>query len=265
MSTAAEITANLDRTWSSLGALAGALTDTQWSTPSLCPDWSVFEVLAHVTTIEEALTGWWPEAPDSPPPFAAMGPIFRELVAGTPAALEARFRGAVARRREELAALAARADDAFATPCLTPVGPGTYGRFMVIRVFDCWVHERDMRVPLALPTDDGGPAAEMALDEVQGSLGYIVGKRIGVPDGGSIVFDLTGPVRRRLAVKVDGRAAVVDAVADPDVVVTTDSLTFMLLACGRVDPETAIADGRVTWAGDGTLGARAARNLRFTM
>ena len=39
----------------------------------------------------------------------------------------------------------------------------------------------------------------------------------------------------------------------------------MLLACGRIDPELAIADGRVTWTGDAELGGRAARNLAFTM
>jgi hypothetical protein len=66
-------------------------------------------------------------------------------------------------------------------------------------------------------------------------------------------------------VKVDGRAAVVDELADPTVTVTTDSLTFMLLGCGRIDPEAAISDGRITWSGDETLGALAARNLRFTM
>jgi len=105
----------------------------------------------------------------------------------------------------------------------------------------------------------------MALDEVHGSLGYIVGKRMGFPDGAGIAFELTGPVQRRLCVKVDGRAAVVDELADPTVTVTTDSLTFLLLGCGRIDPEAAISDGRITWSGDETLGALAARNLRFTM
>ena len=65
--------------------------------------------------------------------------------------------------------------------------------------------------------------------------------------------------------KVDGRAAAVDELPDPHVTITTDSLTFMLLACGRIDPEEPIADGRITWSGDTALGAHAARSLRFTM
>ena len=27
----------------------------------------------------------------------------------------------------------------------TPAGKDTYGRFMQIRVFDCWLHEQDIR------------------------------------------------------------------------------------------------------------------------
>ena len=52
---------------------------------------------------------------------------------------------------------------------------------------------------------------------------------------------------------------------NPDATLTADSLTFMLLTCGRIDPEGPIGDGRITWAGDQELGERAARNLRFTM
>ena len=50
-----------------------------------------------------------------------------------------------------------------------------------------------------------------------------------------------------------------------DVTVTTDSTTFIQLACGRIDPQAQIDSGAVSWSGDDTLGDRAARNLRFTM
>ena len=150
-------------------------------------------------------------------------------------------------------------DDDFDSPSVTPVGPGTYGRFMAIRAFDVWVHERDIRVPLWLSGDDGGAAAELALDEVHGSLGFIVGKKIGLAEGKGIAIELTGPVQRTLLAKVDGRAARVDELPNPDITLTTDSLTFMLLACGRIDPEGPIADGRITWSGDADLGAWIAR------
>jgi uncharacterized protein (TIGR03083 family) len=259
MSTRQESIANLDATWSALDDVAASLTPEQWVARSLCPDWTTHGVLAHATSIEQILIGW---PPGGDAPFAQIGPVQRELTALSPAELLARFRDVVGQRRAEIAAMT---DDDFATPGPTPVGPGTYGRFMDIRTFDNWVHERDIRVPLGIPGDDGGPTAELSLDEVHHSLGYIVGKKVGLEDGKSIAFDITGPVCRRMFVKVDGRAAVVPDLPNPDATLTTDSLTFMLLACGRIDPEEPIADGRVTWTGDDDVGGRAARNLRFTI
>ncbi|BBZ06878.1 hypothetical protein MDOR_10470 [Mycolicibacterium doricum] len=104
-----------------------------------------------------------------------------------------------------------------------PVGPGTYGRFLAIRVFDFWVHERDITTPLGRDTDHGGVAAEIALEQVENSIGYNVGKWVGLHDGKSLTFHLTGPLARRLHVAVDGRAARVDHVERPDVTVTADS------------------------------------------
>ena len=65
---------------------------------------------------------------------------------------------------------------------------------------------------------------------------------------------------------IDGVALMGGGHKEPgDVTLTTDSLTFMLLACGRIDPEGPISDGRITWTGDDAVGAHAARNLAFTM
>jgi uncharacterized protein (TIGR03083 family) len=259
MSRPTQTLANLDATWDGLDAVAASLTPEQWAAQSLCPAWNMQAVLAHATSIEEVLVGW---PPGGEAPFAGIGPAHRELAALPPDELVARYRDVVARRRAELAALG---DDDFATMGPTPIGPAPYARFMEIRMFDNWVHERDIRVPLGIPGDDSGPTAEKSLDEVHNSLGYIVGKKIGLEDGKSIAFEITGPVSRRMAVKVDGRAAVVPELADPDATVTADFLTFMLLACGRIDPEEAIAAGRISWTGDDGIGGRAARNLRFTI
>ena len=97
------------------------------------------------------------------------------------------------------------------------------------------------------------------------TIGYIVGKKIAMPNGTSIAIELTGPVVRTVCAAVDGRAARVDHLDDPTVRLRTDSLTFMLLACGRIDPQGPIDDGRMTWVGDDELASRAARNLAFTM
>ena len=148
---------------------------------------------------------------------------------------------------------------------MTPIGPGTYGRFMEIRIFDFWVHERDMTIPLGRQTDDSGAAAEIALGEVHGSMGYIVGKLIGLPDGMSIKFVLSGGIDRAICVAVNGRATLVDNLEAPDVIVHADSTAFVMLACGRIDPQEQIDAGNIDWSGNEEWGEKAARNLRFTM
>lgn len=242
-------------------ALCADLGDAEWQAQSLCPEWTVREVVNHVTSIEAVMAGWLPDDDHTPPPFDRAADFLTFADADGPAYLDA-VRAVYDRRRDDLAALS-EAD--VQRPSWTPVGPGTYGRFLQIRVFDFWVHERDITTPLGRGTDDTGPAAEIALTEVQNSLGFIVGKKIGLPEGKSITFELTGPISRRLHVAVDGRAKMVDRLDNPDVTVTTDSTTFIQLACGRIDPQAQIDSGAITWTGDGELGDRAARNLRFTM
>src|SRR6202042_1018798 len=89
--------------------------------------------------------------------------------------------------------------------------------------------------------------------------------KIGLPDGASIVFHLPGPVKRDLPVVVDGRARAVDHVEHPDVELTTDTVTFVQLAAGRIDPQGQIDAGLVTWTGNAGLGDRAPPTLNFTI
>jgi uncharacterized protein (TIGR03083 family) len=219
-------------------------------------------VVAHLASVENMLVGWLPGSADEVPPFDRVTAFGEQTADADDAAFAARVAEVLGQRRADLAALT---EDDLARPSWTPVGPRTYGSFMEIRVFDFWVHERDITTPLGLRTDDADGRAEIALAEVERSLGYIVGKKVGLPDGSSIVFRLTGPLRRDLYVAVDGRAKVVDSIERPDVEVSTDSLTFVQLACGRIDPQQQIDAGLVSWAGDAELGDRAARNLRYTM
>ena len=105
----------------------------------------------------------------------------------------------------------------------------------------------------------------MALNEVHLSIGYIAGKQIGLIEGQSIHFDITGSVERDIYVRVEERAVESEAIDTPTTTLHCDSMAFMNQACGRIDPEVPIAEGSISWSGDQELGAHAARNLRFTM
>ena len=100
-------------------------------------------------------------------------------------------------------------DDEWNALTLTPVGPDSYGRFMRVRVFDCWMHEQDIRDGVGRPASEAdlaGPAARLTLDEMVTSMGFVVGKLGKAPDGSRVAIELTGPLARTIRVAVDGRA-----------------------------------------------------------
>lgn len=243
-------------------ALGRSLSSADWLTQSLCPDWDCRGVMVHLVAVEKSLLGWFPQTSDESLPFSTIAATLVELDGLGAEELVGVAEDVFAGRKRELAALS---DQQWSQPSPTPVGPADYLNFMKVRIFDFWVHERDMATPLGRPTDDTTAAAATSLDQVHNSLGYIVGKRIGLPDGMSIVFDISGARGRSMAVVVDGRAKVVSDVLDPDVTVSADLLTFMQLACGRVDPSAMVAAGRISWTGDDEWGSKAATSLRFTM
>jgi uncharacterized protein (TIGR03083 family) len=262
MTELAIIRASLEQCYDAIESLAGRMDATRWHAQSLCPDWDMRGVITHLGMMERVMTGWLPESADDVPPLDRIGPYHDEMAALDDAAFAARVGEIFASRRADLAGLA-EAD--LARQSWTPIGPRSYGGFLEMRIFDFWVHERDIAAPLGWLSDDTGPSAEIALAQVEGSLGYIVGKKIGLPDGASIVFHLTGPVKRDLAVVVEGRARAVAHVEHPDVELTMDAVTFIQLAAGRIDPQRQIDAGLLTWSGNAELGDRAARNLRFTI
>lgn len=262
MSDLATVRTSLEQCYDAIESLAGRMDATQWHAQSLCPDWDMRGVIGHLGMMERVMTGWLPGSAADLPPLELIGPYQDEMAALDEAAFAARISEIFAGRRADLARLT-EAD--LSRQSWTPIGPRSYGGFLEIRIFDFWVHERDIAVPLGWPSDDTGPRAEIALAQVEASIGYIVGKKIGLPDGASVVFHLTGPVKRDLSVVVDGRARAVDHVAHPDVELSTDTVTFIQLAAGRIDPQRQIDAGLVTWTGDAQLGERAARNLKFTI
>jgi uncharacterized protein (TIGR03083 family) len=252
----------VEQCYDAIDSVCAHLAGPQWQTQSLCPDWTVRDVVAHLGMMERVMTGWLPASAEELAPVDRIGPYQQEIAALDDAAFARRMTEIFTARRADLARLTA---DDLHRPSWTPIGRKTYGQFLEMRIFDFWVHERDITTPLGWATDDGGPRAEIALGQVEGSIGYIVGKKVGLPDGASIVFHLTGPISRDIAVVVDGRARQVAELASPTVELTTDSTTFIQLAAGRIDPQLQIDDGKVLLGGNRELASHAARNLRFTI
>jgi hypothetical protein len=126
------------------------------------------------------------------------------------------------------------------------------------------VHEQDMRRAVGRPGHLTGSVADAAMGRIVGSMPFVIGKRAAAPDGTTVVFELVAPLPGSYAFGVDGRAHPVDVAPEaPTVRLRTDGETFARLACGRIDPAEALADGRVVVDGDSELGRRVAEHLNF--
>jgi uncharacterized protein (TIGR03083 family) len=258
----------LHEVWSSLAGLGATLTDKEWALPTACPGWPVAAQYAHVIGTESVLLGR--PAPDLDPGPARhvrndIGRFNEAWVAGLAplprTEVLARFAEVTDARGQ---ALAAMDEDNFSEPSWTPVGQADYRRFMQIRVFDCWVHEQDVRMAVNRAGHEVGAVVEQVVDEIGRALGYIVGKKAGAPAGSSVAIELTGPLRRTLCVMVEGRARVVDRLDAPaTATLTLGSVLFTRLACGRVDPAAVI--GEVQVGGETDLGQRLLTALPFTI
>jgi len=240
--------------------LCATLTDEQMGTQSLCPDWKVRDVITHAIGVEAVLNGWAPSVED-PPPFEQLAAFTAEADGLNRDGFGALITSTTSSRLSEMAELDPSVVDA---PSITPTGIDTYGRFLQVRIFDLWVHLRDIAIPLGTATDDSGFSAETALAEVGSALGYIVGKKIGLPRGKSIAFHIEGEVADDLYVEVAERATPVDSLDAPDVELFSDVGTFVMLAAGRIDPEAQIDSGTIRWTGDAEWGRTAAENLAYT-
>jgi hypothetical protein len=96
-------------------------------------------------------------------------------------------------------------------------------------------------------------------------LGFVVGKRAGMPPGSRVRIAITGPVSREFLIAVDERAAVVDTLDGPATVeLEMPAMVFLRLTGGREDAAPHL-DVDVTLHGDRELASRLAEHLAFTI
>ena len=269
-----DVLEGLFASWDSIAALLAGLSEDEWRTATALPGWDVHAVVAHIVGTESMLLGLATPEPDVDLEtlehvrnfVGAMNePWVRSLRGESGAALLERFRDVTAQRRAVLTAIPV---DEWNAPTQTPAGPDSYGRFMRIRAFDCWMHEQDIRAALGREPSAAqlsGADARQSLDEMAASMSFVVGKKGQAPDGSRVLLQLTGPLSREIRVAVDGRAALVEDFggAEPTAVVTLDGLQFTRLAGGRGLVDYRPAD--VEYAGDAVVGKRIVENLAYVI
>lgn len=269
-----EVLAGLFAVWDDIDALLAGLSETQWRAVSPLPGWDVKALVSHMIGTESFLAGI-----AAPPPDVDVSTLdhvrndvgvlnecwVRHLRAHADADVLESFRAVTTDRRAALTGMSGEEWDAVT---MTPTGPDSYGRFVRIRVFDCWMHEQDIRAALARPSSDeqlAGPASALALDEIEATMGFVVGKLAKAPEGSRIQFDLTGPLARTIRVGVDGWAALVDDFAgrQPTATIRLDGLQFTRLTGGR--PLCPARAQDIELGGDQAVAAQIVEHLNFVI
>ncbi|MDE0669301.1 MAG: maleylpyruvate isomerase family mycothiol-dependent enzyme [bacterium] len=252
------VVAALAEEWKVIGELCAGLDEADWAAPTDCPRWSVQDNLSHIIGTERMLLG-------EPAPATAVGeaPHVRNEIGRinemwvaerrrrAPAAVLEEFRQVTAAR---LRALTAMTQADFDAESWTPAGTDSYGRFMRIRVLDCWMHEQDIRGAVGQPGHTGGPVVETVLDEFACAVGFAVAKLGQPPEGARVLISLTGPAARDWRVQVragrGGLVAGLDGGEQPTITIRTDAHTYTRLAGGRIAGDCALSASLVRLGGD---------------
>lgn len=262
------VTEALRAQWDTVRDVARNLPGEAWSAPSVLPGWSNADIVAHIIGTESMLAGRDVEArpgiADRPHVHNAVGEFNERWLDH----FRDRSRGEVLAALDEIIDVRAEAlrgmtRDDFDAEAMTPAGRDTYGRFMRIRVFDCWIHEVDLRDGSDRSVPRESLTAGWAVDEMVASLPFVVGKRAGAPQGTVVDVEITGLAPCTVRIEVGERAHLVPVAAGvrPDVTLRVDTVELARLVGGR---STANPDA-VTIDGDDALGRAIVERLNYVI
>jgi len=186
--------------------LGHSCTNEDLARPTECPGWTVHDQISHVVGVEAWLEGHKDPRVEMP----RYEHIRNDLGKRVEYAVEVR-RG---RSREEvlteLERVLAQRLSTLRSPGLTdtsiiagPFGPDQAAAVVLMRTFDVWAHEQDIRAALGRPGNLNSPAAAVFVNSVLVQLPRLIAKGAGLEPGHPVVIDVTGPVLARQGVRVE--------------------------------------------------------------
>ena len=231
-------------------AMLDTMTDEQWLSPSRCDGWTARDVVAHLVdvnafwhvSIAAGLAGspsWFLEGFDP----AATPPL---LVARM-SALDARqvFDEFVVTSDALLEIVTDLTDEEWSTIAESPAGHVPIRLVVQHALWDCWVHERDIAVPLGI-----APASEV--DELGSCLRYaavigpVLGLGLGTTPATIVAVEATDPAMR-FVVEINESVSLRDEEAAADVACLRGDALAMVEALSLRSPmaSSSRSSGRV--------------------
>lgn len=230
--------------------LAHSCSDEDLRLPTECPGWTVHDQISHVVGVESWLEGVRDPRVEVPP----YEHIRNDLGKKVEYAVEVRRGRTGAVVVAELEDVLAQRLSTLRSPALAdtsiiagPFGPAEGTTVMLLRTFDVWTHEQDIRSALGRPGNLDSPAAAVFVSTVLAQLPRLIAKGAALEPGTVVVIEVTGPVEATEGVLVEvdaegrlrGRAVLPETTSagqQPDLETTTIRLSteaFTRRAAGR--------------------------------
>jgi uncharacterized protein (TIGR03083 family) len=257
----------LEETWSATERTLVGRSERELDALTSCPGWSVRDVVNHLTGTELFLGGApVPEATEPKPPYVknSLGQSNEAFVANRRhlgvAEVLSDFHDATAATLSRLRRLS---PEAWESPSWSPTGPRPLHQFQETRVLDSWIHLQDIHDALLEPADDHGLGEEIVINQFEGALPYVWGKRAGAPNGALLRINLLGRLGRTVQVQVrDGRGVAIPSSDEvPAVELTTAVALFWRRMAGRINAEAFLKASATDVRGDRSLATRLADGL----
>ena len=239
--------------------------------PTECPGWTVHDQMSHVVGVEAWLEGHKDPRVEMP----HYEHVRNDLGKKVEYAVEVRRGRTGAEVVAELEDILAQRLSAFRDPALTessiingPFGPDLAATVLLLRTFDVWAHEQDIRSALGRPGDLDSRAASVFVSLVMLQLPRLIAKGAGLEPGQTVIINVTGPTVARHCVMVvtdeQGRPRGHEMPADPPpdgaTTITLSTEAFTRRAAGR----RSVSDTAYSVVGDDAIARRVLEALVVT-
>ena len=239
--------------------------------PTECPGWTVHDQISHVVGVESWLEGHKDPRVDMP----YYDHIRNDLGKKVEYAVEVRRGRTGAEVVAELEDVLAQRLSTLRDPDLTdssiingPFGPDLAATVMLLRTFDVWTHEQDIRSALGRPGNLSSQAASVFVSTVMLQLPRLIAKGAGVEPGHVVVIDVTGPIVARQGVRVEideqgrprGHQMPADPTPDGATTISLSTEAFTRRAAGR----RSVSETAYSVVGDDAIARRVLEALVVT-
>jgi len=239
--------------------------------PTECPGWTVHDQISHVVGVESWLEGHKDPRVDMPD----YEHIRNDLGKKVEYAVEVRRGRTGDEVVAELENVLAQRLSTLRDPMLMdssviagPFGPDLAATVLLLRTFDVWVHEQDIRSALGRPGNLDSPAASVVVSMVMLQLPRLIAKGAGLEPGHVVVIDVNGPIVARQGVRVEmdeqgrprGHAMPADRQPDGATTISLSTEAFTRRAAGR----RSVSDTAYSMVGDEAIARRVLEALVVT-